>query len=175
LIALAWVSGRFRKVGLVMLSTLAAIAWSVYLAFQTPPAPQDGQLSIPLLPQLARLFELRVRPLAPVASAAMQALDVAAMLCLLIALGWFAARIRERKDADVLVLPMAAAVPFFGNPALLSEPYDFMRHASVLVACATLRLLAIRPLYAVVYVGSSSAGLLAFRTAAVWRAVTGDS
>jgi hypothetical protein len=171
-VALAYLARRqFRPAAIVVSSTLPALAWWTFLFFRTPPAPDDAQLGFPLLPQIARLFQLRERPVAPLANLGMQALDIAACLCLLFAFAWVAVRVRGWKEDTLLVLPMAAAATFFSSPTLLSEPYDFMRHASVLIAWAVLQLLAIRPLWAVSYLAASSAGLLAFRAVALWRAL----
>ncbi len=172
-VSLAYLAGRqFRHAAIAGAAVLPAMGWWAWLAARTPPTAMDAQLSIPLLPQIARLFELRVRPVPTVANIALQALDVAAMLCLLFAFAWVAWRVREQKDDLLLVLPMAAAATFFSHAVLLSEPYDFMRHASVLIAWAALRLLTVRPAYAVAYVAASSAALLVYRLPAVWRAIT---
>jgi hypothetical protein len=171
-VSLAYLARRqHRDAAIAGASVLPAMGWWAWLAARTPPTAMDGQLSTPILPHLARLFELRVRPVPAAENLVLQALDAAAMLCLLFAFAWVAWRIRERKDDLLLVLPMAAAAAFFSHAVLLSEPYDFMRHAGVLIAWASLRLLALRPVYAVAYVAASSGGLLVFRLAAVWRAL----
>jgi hypothetical protein len=172
-VALAYaVRGSFRRAAGAVLTVAPALAWWHYVAQRTPPSAMDGQWSVPLLPQIARLFHLRTRAAAPAVNAAMQVFDVAAILCLLLAFAWIAFSARERKDHTLLALPMAVAATFFSSPPLLTEPYDFMRHSSVLIGWVALRLLAIRPLAAVAYLGASSASLLAFRVAALARLFT---
>jgi hypothetical protein len=164
--------GRFRRAAAAIFTVAPALAWWFYVAQRTLPTAMDGQWSVPLLPQIARLFHLRTRAVPPGVNTAMQVFDVAAMLCLLIAFAWIALRAREREDHTLLALPMAVAATFFSSPTLLTEPYDFMRHSSVLIGWVALRLLAIRPLYATVYLGASAASLLAFRVAAMVRLFT---
>jgi hypothetical protein len=172
-VALAYaVRGSFRRAAAAVCTVAPALAWWLYVAQRTPPTDMDSQWSVPLLPQIARLFHLRPRAVPPAVNAAMQVFDVAAMLCLLLAFAWIALRARKREDHTLLALPMAAAATFFSSPPLLAEPYDFMRHSSVLIGWVALRLLAIRPLYAVAYLGAASASLLAFRVAAVARLFT---
>lgn len=166
---------RYRRAALCGAALVPAMGWWGWLALHTGPTPMDAQLSAPLWPQIARLFWRFWRAGSPAFNLAMQALDWLAMATLVAAFAWVAAvaakefRAGRLKDDTALVLPMAGAATFFSNPVLITEPYHFMRHASVLTAWVALRLLRMRPLWAALYVGAAGASLLAYRMGPVLR------
>jgi hypothetical protein len=65
-VALAyWAERQFRRAALAAAAVLPALGWWAWLAARTAPTSMDGQLSIRLLPQLARgrhaLSSIRLR------------------------------------------------------------------------------------------------------------------
>jgi hypothetical protein len=172
-ISLAYLLRRDVRRAAISAATIApAAAWWLWVTLHTEPTLQDAQLSIPLLPQIARLFWRRVRPVGPLENLLLQSLDVVGMVCLLAAFAWFAATlVRERKlsEETALILPMACAAAFFSHPNLLREPYDFLRHASLLLAWVALRMFRVRPLYGLSYMALAGLPLLAYRAAALVR------
>jgi hypothetical protein len=167
-IGLAYVLRReYRRAFAVAATAVPAVAWWLWLILRTAPTSMDRQLSIPLLPQIARLFWRNARAgAAPWVNGVLQSLDAVGMLCLLFAFGWVAATlVRERRvtEETAIISPMAFAAMFFSNPVLLSEPYHFMRHASVLIVWVALRLMRVRPVYGVAYLIVSGLPMLVYR------------
>jgi len=167
-IGLAYLLQReYRRAFAVAATALPAVAWWIWLALRTAPTSMDHQLSIPLLPQLARLFSGNPRVgAAPWVNAVLQSLDVVGCLCLLFAFGWVAAAlVRERglSEETAIILPMACAAMFFSSPALLSEPYHFLRHASVLIVWVGLELMRVRSAYGAAYLVAAGLPMLVYR------------
>jgi len=156
-----------RRAFAVAASAIPAVAWWIWIALRTAPTSMDRQLSIPLLPQIARLFQANPRAGAtPWVNGVLQSLDVVGVLCLLFAFGWVAATlVRDRKVSEetAIILPMAFAALFFSSPVLLSEPYHFLRHASVLIAWVGLRLMRVRPVYGAAYLVVAGLPMLVYR------------
>jgi hypothetical protein len=169
------VQHQYRRAMVSATAAIPAVAWWTWLAFHTPPSPMDGQLSTPLLPQIARLFWRYTRPGSPSLNLAMQALDVVAVLCLLGAFAWIAIEATREfragglKPDTAIILPMAVAATFFSAPALLTEPYHFMRHASLLLVWVSLRMMRAKPAYAVAYMAAAGVPLLGYRLAPLLR------
>jgi hypothetical protein len=173
-IGLAYLLQRdFRRAGAVAASAIPAVAWWIWLALRTAPTAMDRQLSIPLLPQIARLFQSNPRPgAAPWLNGLLLSLDVVGCLCLLFAFGWVAATlVRERRVSEetAVILPMAFAALFFSSPTLLAEPYHFLRHASVLIVWVALRMMRVRPVYGAAYLLVAGLPILAYRGALLLR------
>jgi hypothetical protein len=167
-IGLAYLLGRdYRRAFAVAASAIPAVAWWIWIALRTAPTSMDRQLSIPLLPQIARLFRANSRTGAtPFVNGVLQSMDVVGVLCLLFAFGWVAATlVRQRRVSEetAIILPMAFAAMFFSNAVLLSEPYHFLRHASVLIVWVALRLMRVRPVYGAAYLVAAGLPMLVYR------------
>lgn len=175
-VALGYALSRDRRRAVLSTLTAApAAAWWIWLALHSPPSQMDGQLSTPLVPQIVRLFQINFRPAGKLVNAVLLPLDAVACVCLLAAFAWIGVTVvRELRsgglaDDTVLVLPMAAATTLFSSPPLLSEPYHFLRHASVLIAWVALRGLRSRPLYGAAYTLAAGFPLLVYRGSALLR------
>lgn len=173
---LAYVAARKYRHGAAALATVApAVSWWLYVAARTRPSPSAALLSVPLIPQVLRLFTSFDRPVAGATRVFLEALDIIACVCLLIALGWFVKvlldRLRSRKlDYDILlVLPFAMLAAFASSRQIMEDPYAFMRIDSPLLIWATLRMLRTRPLYAALYAPAASAALVVSRASPVLR------
>jgi hypothetical protein len=164
-----WVARQRRMAAAALLTAAPAAAWSIFVALRTDPAPIV--LGPPLWPQIVRLFISTGPPFPP----ALELLNRVACVCLLLAFGWFAKALWDESrsgklSVDVLlVLPSAILTAVATNPACLYGAYDFMRIGGVLIAWTAFRVVAVRPLWAALYMGASSAVLLAFRAGPVLR------
>jgi hypothetical protein len=159
-------------------TTLPALAWWWWVAVRTPASDVGTHLSIPLLPQIARMFHIVTRPVAAWRNAAYHAIVVASVLCLFIAFGtlawklWRWLRRHGIEDDVLLVLPSAILAAFASTAAIVYEPYGWARIDSVLLEWAGLRLLQDwRRLAAYAYLPVCGSGLLLFRWLPLWQFV----
>jgi hypothetical protein len=177
-VALAFALKRdFRRAAWAALTPLPAIGWWAFLMSRMPRTEMDSLLSVPVLPQIARMFTRLDRLVHPTLNRAMQVLDFVACACLVFAFVYIVATaIRESRRHNLsastaLVLPIAIFAMHFSSRTLLSEPYHFMRHAGVLLAWVALRMAESRPDLAALYLASSGLSLLVYRVAPMLRAV----
>ena len=159
-------------------TTLPALTWWWWVARRTPASGVARYLSVPLLPQIARMFHIVTRPVAPWRNAANHAIVVATVLCLLIAFAmvawklWRGLRRRGIEDDVLLVLPSAILAAFAGIATIVYEPYSMARADSILLVWAGLRLLQDwRRLAAYAYLPVCGSGLLLFRWLPLWQFV----
>ncbi len=159
-------SGNVRRAALAALTVVPAAAWWGYVAVRAGITDPVRIFTIPVWPQVMRLFQIFPRPLPPAPRMAMQALDALGAACLLVALGWMGwVALRRWKDDTWLVLPSALLAACTGGWFVMSQPYDFLRVDSVLLAWTVLTMLAARRRYAVVYGIACSLPLLVYRAA----------
>lgn len=162
-------SREYGRVALAAITAIPALAWWSFVAVRTLPSTASSVLSVPLVPQIVRLFVPVSRPVPPLVNVLMQAVDFVAVSCLLLAFVLLAntlrREIREGRLADdtLFILPAAALAAFVGGSEVLKDPYGFMRVNSALITWAAVRMLAVRPRFAAAYVCACGAGLLIFR------------
>lgn len=161
-------SREYRHLALAALTTVPALLWWSFAAAHTPASEASGLLSVPLVPQIVRLFTPVSRPVAPLVNLLLQAVDLVADTCLLLAFALLAhtiwREIRQGRLADdtLLIIPAAVLAAFASSPDILKDPYGFMRIDSALITWAALRMLTVRPLFAAAYLPASSAGVFMF-------------
>lgn len=159
----------YRKMFFAAVTGLPTIAWWIYDASRTPPSNATYLLSIPLIPQVIRLFTLIHRPVSPLLNDALYFIDFAAMACLLLAFVLFAKMmIGEFRAGHIegetwIVLPAVMVAAIASSTDIVRDPYGFMRIDSMLIAWAGLQVMRIGTRWAVAYMPLCSAGLLMFR------------
>jgi hypothetical protein len=105
----------------------------------------------------------------------LQAVDLVADMCLLLAFAFLAhtiwREIRQGRLADdtLLIIPVAVLAAFASTPDILKDPYAFLRVNSVLLTWAALRRLTIRPVFGWAYMAACSVPLLIFRVSPILR------
>ena len=173
-VALAYFLARdYRKMLLATVTGLPSIAWWIYEARRTPPSNETHLFSIPLAPQVIRLFTLIHRQVPAWLNVALWAVDFVAMACLLFAFALFAKiMIRELQRGNMegetcIVLPVVLVAAIASSAEILKDPSGFMRIDSMLIAWAGLRVLRMRLWWAAAYLPACSAGLLMFRVRTV--------
>lgn len=160
---------EFSKMFAAALTGLPTIGWWMYDASHTLPSNATYLLSIPLVPQVIRLFTLIHRPVVPWLNFALYIIDFIAVACLLFAFGLFAQMMirefqRGRIDGEMwIVLPAACVAAIASSPDILRDPYGFMRIDSMLLAWASLQVIRMSPIWAAIYLPACSVGLLMFR------------
>jgi hypothetical protein len=171
---------KYRQAAAALATTAPALFWWWFVAQRTPPSPAAAALlSVPLIPQVMRLFTPLYRPVPPGIRLFLEALDLTACVCLLIALVWFVKvlidglRSRRLDCETLLVLPLAVLAIFASSRSIMENPYAFMRVNSPLLAWTVLRMMRIRPIYAALYVPAASAALAVYRISPIFRFVAG--
>ena len=162
-------SREYRRLALAAMTTIPALLWWSFVAAHTPASGAGSLLSVPLVPQIVRLFTPVSRPVPQLVNTLLQAVDVVADTCLLLAFAllahtiWRELRHGRLADDTLLIIPVAVLAAFASGPEILKDPYAFLRVDSALIAWAALRMLTIRPLFAAAYLSASGAALLIFR------------
>jgi hypothetical protein len=174
-VAVAYMAVRkYRHAAGALLTVIPAASWWWFAAQHTAKTPIPGLLSVPLLPQMLRLFTLFERPGSRFNSL-FESLDVIACVCLLIAFAclgkalWDGLRDRHIGEDVLLVLPFAVLAALSSSRPIMIDPYAFMRVNGPLLAWASLWILRTRPAYALLYVPASSAALVVFRVNPILR------
>jgi len=162
---------NWRRTVWCAMTLIPSLVWWWFVAAHTARSTAASQLiSVPLLPQVLRLFTRLQRPVGPLENFLLQSLDVVACLCLLMGFAWVMKTIVEEswrgeglRYDTLLILPAAILAAFTGGQEVLAAPYAFMRVNSMLVAWTALRMLCARPVWARIYVPASSLALLVYR------------
>lgn len=162
-------SGEYRRLALAATTAIPALLWWSFVAAHTPASGLGSLLSVPLVPQIVRLFTLVSRPVPPLVNTLLQVVDMVAVTCLLLAFAFLARtiwrEIRQGRLAEdtLLIVPIAVLAAFASGADTLRDPYAFLRVDSALIAWAALRMLTIQSRFAAVYLCACGAGLLIFR------------
>ena len=175
-VVLAYGSARlYRHAAGAAATVLPAAGWWWFVTARTTSTPLATNLSLPVVPEVLRLFTLVPRAAPPPLNLLLEGLDWVACICLLIALGYFGKvaweAVRSRRlEADVLlVFPSAVLSACSGGPAIMNDPYAFLRVNGVLFVWAFVRVVRFSPAAAVGYAAASGAALLVFRASPLAR------
>jgi len=168
-------SREYGRMALAAITAIPALLWWSFVAAHTPASGLGSLLSVPLVPQIVRWFTPVSRPVPPLVNTMLQAVDLVADTCLLLAFAFVARtiwrEIRQGRLADdtLLIIPVAVLAAFASTPDILKDPYAFLRVNSVLLTWAALRMLVIRPVFGWAYVAACSVPLLIFRVNPILR------
>ncbi len=111
-VGLAFLMRReYRRVLWTASTALPSFGWFAFCASRTPATTSLSLLSVPVWPQVARLFQPLPRAVSPPLNVLLESLDLAACLCLLGAFFWFAKTVYREfreggwKEDTLIVFP----------------------------------------------------------------------
>ena len=126
---------EWRRLGLCLLATIPAIAWYAFVALHTPPSKSELMDVFPLAGPLVRLFHPVTYPFDPVVNQTAMLLDAVSILGFLLALGFAAWFVLQRRFTalGLIVIGYAALFGALKLPEMWTDAYSYGRVVSPLL------------------------------------------